>query len=62
MESKKNEALVGVRLPQDEVEKLDRLTQGRLSRSQIVRLLVEDFLDKPEKEQRDFLVKRLFGE
>lgn len=58
----KKAGLVGVRLTGEEMEKLDRHTKGQLSRSQIVRILIQDFLEKSEKEQKDFLFKRLFGE
>ena len=55
------EGVISLRLNQEEIEKLDSHTQGQLSRSQIVRILIQDFLQKPEEEQREFLVKRLFG-
>jgi metal-responsive CopG/Arc/MetJ family transcriptional regulator len=59
--SKKKEALLGVRLPEEELEQLDKIAQGELSRAMIVRILLRDFLEKPEKEQREFLFRRLFG-
>ena len=55
------EGVIAVRLTQEEISKLDLHTKGQLSRSQIVRTLIQDFLEKPEKQQREFLVKRLFG-
>lgn len=55
------DTLVAVRLIQEEVAVLDKHTKGQLSRAAILRLLVQDFLEKSEKEQREFLVKRLFG-
>ena len=58
----KKEAFVGVRLPTEELKRLDLHAQGQLSRSQIVRAAIQDFLDRPEKEQREILFKRLFGE
>ena len=56
------EGVLTVRLAQKEVDQLDALSTGRLSRSLIVRMLIQDFLSQPEKEQRDFLIERLFGE
>ena len=57
-----NEAMVAVRLSSEEVSALDKHTKGQLSRAGIVRLLIQDFLEKSEEEQRQFLVERLFGE
>lgn len=57
---KKKEALLGVRMPEEELAGLDKLAQGELSRAMIVRILIRDLLEKPEKEQRDFLMRRLF--
>ena len=56
-----NEGMVAVRLNRQELEGLDRHTQGQLNRAQIVRILIQDFLTKSEEEQREFLVNRLFG-
>jgi hypothetical protein len=61
MKEQKKEALVAVRLTEDEVERLDTHCQGQLSRAMILRILVQDFIARPEKEQREFLVKRVFG-
>ena len=55
------EAVVTVRLTNAEVEKLDAVTKGQLSRSQVVRLLIQDYLERSSGEQQEFLVKRLFG-
>ena len=55
------EGMIAIRLNRDEIEKLDVHTKGQLSRSQIVRILIQDFLDKSEEEQREFLIKRMFG-
>lgn len=57
----KKEALVAVRLTDDELVQLDKHTQGQLGRAMILRILVQDFIGKPEKEQRDFLIKRMFS-
>ena len=57
----KKEAMVGLRLTQDELKRLDIHCQGSLSRAEVIRILIQDFLEKPVKEQREFLVKRLFG-
>ena len=43
----KKEGLIGVRLTEQEMEKLDVHT-SQLSRSQIVRALIQDFLEKSE--------------
>ena len=53
--------MVGVRLTQEELDKLDVHTRGQLSRAQVIRVLIQDLLAKPEKEQREFLFQRLFG-
>ena len=58
----KKEGLIGVRLTEEEMQKLDVHTRGQLSRSQIVRALIQDFLEKSEEEQREFLIRRFFGE
>jgi hypothetical protein len=54
------EAIVAVRLADEEIAKIDRHTEGELSRSQIVRILIQDFLEKTDEDQRQFLVARLF--
>ena len=60
-DAKIKEAVVTVRLTTAELGKLDAVTKGQLSRSQVVRLLIQDYLEKPEGEQQAFLVRRLFG-
>ena len=57
----KKEAMVGVRLTQEELKQLDIHCQGQLSRAQIIRTLIQDFLGKTEEEQQKLLVKRIFG-
>ena len=59
--SEKKEAFIGLRLTKDELNKLDQHGQGPLSRSQIVRALLQDFLDRPEEEQKEILFRRLRG-
>ena len=54
-------ALVTLRLPQDLVDQLDSLTGGRLSRSQLMRVVFEDFLARDEAEQQALIVRGLFG-
>jgi len=54
------DGVVTVRLVQAEVEKLDRVAGGKLSRSQIIRLIVQDFIEKSDEEQKEFLIKSLF--
>lgn len=61
MADEKKDALVGVRMPKSKLKKLDKLRQGQLSRSQVVRIMIEDFLERPEEEQREILFRRLFG-
>jgi metal-responsive CopG/Arc/MetJ family transcriptional regulator len=56
----KKEAFIGVRLTKDEVKKLDQLSQGQLNRSQVVRLLIREFLAMPEDQQRQIIFRRLF--
>ena len=54
--------LCTVRLTQRQVEALDEVAHGELSRSQLVRMLVEDFARKPGKQRQAFVVQQLFGE
>ena len=49
-----------VRLSQTEVEVLDQLTVGQFSRSQVMRIVLQDFLQKSEREQRKFLTSKAF--
>ena len=49
------ETVVTVRLTRKEVGKLDQLTY---SRSQVMRIVSQDFPKKPEKEQRGYLVSK----
>lgn len=55
----KKESIVGVRLTNEELALLDQHTQGGLSRSQIVHVLIKEFLSRPDKEQRELLIKWL---
>ena len=55
------EGTIAVRLSQEEIDKLDVHTQGQVSRSTVLRILVQDFLERPIEKQREFLVRRLFG-
>jgi hypothetical protein len=54
--------LCTVRLTARQVEAVDRVAQGELSRSQLLRMLVEDFVRKPQLAQRDFVMQQLFRE
>ena len=54
-------SIVAVRLTEDEAKKLEVHTAGEISQSQIIRILIREFLERPEEEQREFLVDRLFG-
>ena len=56
----KQEPIVTVRLPHADVEALDQLTVGQFSRSQVMRIVLQDFLQKSEREQRKFLTSRAF--
>jgi len=42
-------------------DSLDALTEGRSSRSQLVRLVLEDFLAQDAAEQQQLIVRGLFG-
>ena len=53
--------VVTVRLTEEELKGLSVHTAGLINRSQIVHALIQDFLEKSDKEQREFLVQRLFG-
>ena len=55
------EMVVTVRLTREEVGKLDQLTVGQYSRSQVMRIVLQEFLKKPEREQRKFITSRAFG-
>ena len=50
-----------VRLPHADVEALDQLTVGQFSRSQVMRIVLQDFLQKSEREQRKFLTSKAFN-
>ncbi|MCP4576117.1 MAG: hypothetical protein GY846_07525 [Deltaproteobacteria bacterium] len=52
---------ISVRLTQVEVDQLGDLTRGQLTRSQIIQILLRDFLDKTSEEQQQFLMDKLFG-
>ena len=47
-----------MRLSQTEVDALDGLTVGQFSRSQVMRIVLQEFLRKSEKEQRKFLTSK----
>ena len=55
------EVIVTVRVSQSEVDALDRLTVGQFSRSQVMRIVLQDFLQKSEREQRKFITSKAFG-
>ncbi len=57
----KNNNIITVRLSEEETAKIDIHTKGHLTRSQVLRIIIQDFLEKSEEEQRQFLVKKLFG-
>jgi hypothetical protein len=54
--------LCTVRLTTRQVEVLDGVAHGEFNRAQVVRMLVENFVRKPEQDRRAFVVKQLFGE
>ena len=56
----RREAVVTVRLSEEELKDLDALTVGQFSRSQVIRIILQDFLKKEKKEQQRFLSDRLF--
>ena len=45
----KQEMVVTVRLTREEANKLDGFTVGQFSRSQVVRIILQDFLEQDEK-------------
>ena len=49
-------------ISREEVGALDQLTVGQYSRSQVMRIVLQDFLKKPEKEQPKFLTNRAFAQ
>ena len=49
-----------MRLSQAEVDALDQLTVEQFSRSQVMRIVLQDFLQKSEREQRKFLTSKAF--
>lgn len=57
-----SDGVVTVRISKTEIVELDKHTKGQLSRAGILRILVQNFLEMSEKEQRGFLTKRMFGE
>ena len=58
---KEKEGVVSVRLSEEEIRKLDAHTTGGLSRAQVIRVALQMFLDRSEKERREILVSRLIG-
>jgi metal-responsive CopG/Arc/MetJ family transcriptional regulator len=52
---------ISVRLTQVEVDQLGDLTRGQLTRSQIIQILIRDFLGKTREDQQQFLMDKLFG-
>ncbi len=56
------EGMITVRLSNKEIDEIDMLTKGQLSRSQVVRALIRDFLDKSDQDKKEFLFNQLFGE
>ena len=56
----RKDSFVGIRFTKDELEDLDKLAQGQLNRSQVVRLVILEFLSRPEEEQKEILFKSLF--
>ncbi|MBT7912357.1 ribbon-helix-helix protein, CopG family [Candidatus Bathyarchaeota archaeon] len=53
------EGIVTIRLSQEEIDQLDVHT-GVVSRSQVVRVLIQDFLARTEEEQREFLKEKTY--
>lgn len=56
------EGMITVRLSQGEIDQLDAISKGQLSRSAVIRALVRDFLEKPDKAKKKFLFDAFFGE
>ena len=57
----KKEHVVTLRLTGEEIDALDQLTVGQFSRSQVIRIVLGDFLKKTSQVKKDFLTKRLFS-
>jgi len=55
-----DDVMISLRLDRKEIAALDKHTQRGLSRAQIARLLIQDFLSKTEKEQKAMLIRMLF--
>ena len=55
-------ALCTVRLTEKQLGILDQIANGELSRSQLVRMVVEDFVCKTKRERQEFVFKRLFDD
>jgi len=55
-----DDVMISVRLDREEIASLDKHTQRGLSRAQITRLLIQDFLSKTEKAQKEMLIRLLF--
>ena len=55
------DALVTVRLTTAEVEELDTVAGDHISRSKVVRLLIQAYLEKPVAERKEFLAQRMLG-
>jgi hypothetical protein len=49
-----------VRLAVRQVKVLDKVAQGELSCSQLVRMMVGDFVHQPASDRQAFLVRQLF--
>ena len=56
----KQEVCVTVRLPQETKDALDSLTSGQFLRSQVMRIVLQDFFKKSRKEQERFIRERIF--
>ena len=54
--------LCTVRLTERQMLALDEVAHGELNRSQLVRMLVDEFVDKSTRERRLFVMEHLFGE
>ena len=54
--------MITVRLSKKEIDEIDTVTKGQLSRSQVVRALIRDFLDKSDQKKKEFLFNQLFGD
>ena len=60
MAKKAKDEVLSLRITEQEAAQLDVHTQGQVTRSMVVRVLLLEFLGQPVEQQRQFLTDRLF--